>query len=170
VPTLTRLGEWSWQKNPFVGTQPYQGLLVILMMFESSDLKNINNTLYEVHDSSGPRFWYVVRDLGTALGATGKMAPTRNNPESFERSGFITGVSGGFVEFDYRGWHRELVSQRIRPDDVRWASELLRGLRHEQWTDAFRAAGYEQAVADRFLRRILLKIREGERVEQMAAK
>src|SRR5258708_4970099 len=33
-------GEWSWQQNPFVGTKPYQGLLVILMMFNSSDLKN----------------------------------------------------------------------------------------------------------------------------------
>ena len=45
--TLKDIGEWSWQQNPFVGMRPYQGLLVVLMMFNSSDLKNSNNTLYE---------------------------------------------------------------------------------------------------------------------------
>lgn len=47
VKRLKDRGEWSWQENPFVGTKPYQGLLVILLMFNSSDLKNSNNTLYE---------------------------------------------------------------------------------------------------------------------------
>ena len=48
-PTLAELdeiGEWSWQQNPFVGAKPYQGLLVILLMFGSADLKNSNNSLY----------------------------------------------------------------------------------------------------------------------------
>ena len=44
--TLKKEDIWSWQQNPFVGTKPYQGLLVILMMFDSSDLKNDNNSLY----------------------------------------------------------------------------------------------------------------------------
>ena len=46
-PSLEDRGEWSWHRNPFVGTRPYQGLLVILLLFNSSDLKNSNNTLYE---------------------------------------------------------------------------------------------------------------------------
>jgi len=33
-------GEWAWQRNPFVGTRPYQGLLVTLLLFNSFDLKN----------------------------------------------------------------------------------------------------------------------------------
>jgi hypothetical protein len=171
VPTLTKLGEWSWQQNPFVGTRPYQGLLVILMMFESSDLKNTNNTVYEVTaPESGPRYWYVVRDLGTALGETGKLTPRRSDPDLFERSGFVTGVNNGFVEFNYRGWHQELVRRRITPEDVRWASDLLRGLSYEQWSDAFRAGGYQPEVAERFLRRVLGKIREGERVPLAATR
>src|SRR5262245_33593590 len=60
---LDDLGEWSWQENPFVGTKPYQGLLVILMVFNSSDLKNSNNTLYEYKDHGRHERWYVVRDL-----------------------------------------------------------------------------------------------------------
>ena len=46
--TLKNRGEWSWDQNPFVGTPAYQGLLVMLVLFNSADLKNENNTLYEV--------------------------------------------------------------------------------------------------------------------------
>jgi hypothetical protein len=165
VKSLTKRGAWSWQQNPFVGTKPYQGLLVILLMFDSSDLKNVNNTLYEVATSDDEtQWWYVVRDLGTALGETGRLTPTRNDPDVFEREAFITGVKDGAVEFNYRGWHQELLRHRITPEEVQWASDLLAGLSYQQWTDAFRAGGYEPAVAERYIRRMLAKIAEGERV------
>jgi hypothetical protein len=164
--SLTRRGDWSWQQNPFVGTKPYQGLLVILMMFDSSDLKNVNNTLYELQpsDDDGRRTWYVVRDLGTALGETGRFKPRRGDPDLFGRYPFISGVEHGFVEFNYHGWHQELLRHRITPEEVHWASDLLAGLSYGQWCDAFRAGGYEPAVAERFIRRMLAKVSEGERV------
>jgi hypothetical protein len=165
VKSLNKRGEWSWQQNPFVGTKPYQGLLVILMMFDSSDLKNVNNTLYEFTTSDDEtRSWYVVKDLGTALGETGRLTPKRSDPDIFEREAFITGVTGGTVEFNYRGWHQELLRHRITPEEVQWASDLLAGLSYQQWTDAFRAGGYEPALAERYIRRILAKVAEGERV------
>ncbi len=40
-PSLKETGFWKWEDNPFVGTKPYQGLIVLLMMFNSTDLKNI---------------------------------------------------------------------------------------------------------------------------------
>jgi len=161
---IRRTGEWSWQQNPFVGMRPYQGLLVILMMFDSSDLKNENNALYEVKErGDGPARWYVVRDLGTALGETGRLAPQRGNPEIFQREAFVTGVKNGFVQFNYNGWHQELFRQ-ISPADVWWASELLGRLSDQQWSDAFRAGGYERDVADRFIGRLHQKIAEGLRV------
>jgi hypothetical protein len=93
---LKHAGTWSWQQNPFVGTRPYQGLLVILMMFDSSDMKNDNNALYQVKDqAAGVKQWYVVRDLGTALGETGRLAPQRGDPDIFEREPFITSVKDG---------------------------------------------------------------------------
>src|SRR5882724_7761261 len=62
--SIKHTGTWSWQQNPFVGRQPYQGLLVILMMFNSSDIKNENNALYEVKLGDGTvQQRYVVRDL-----------------------------------------------------------------------------------------------------------
>jgi hypothetical protein len=165
VDALIKKGNWSWQQNPFVGSKPYQGLLVILTLLDSSDLKNVNNALYEVRTPSDERqTWYVVRDLGTALGETGRLAPRRGDPDIFERYPFILGVQDGFVEFNYRGWHQELLRHRLTPGDVRWASGLLAGLSYQQWSDAFRAGGYEPAVAQRFIRRILAKVADGERV------
>jgi hypothetical protein len=162
LAALRDAGDWSWQKNPFVGTRPYQGLLVTLLMFNSSDLKNSNNTLYEYAPEPGRvERWYVVRDLGTALGSTGRATPIRSDPAVFERLGFITGVTRGFVDFEYRGWHQELVRGRLTPADVRWASELLGRLTREQWDEAFRAGGYAPAVRERFIGRLLDKIEEG---------
>ena len=67
--TLKSGGHWAWEENPFVGTQPYQGLLVILVLFNSADLKNSNNTLYDLQSpKGGVARWFVVRDLGTSLG------------------------------------------------------------------------------------------------------
>ena len=163
--SMQNVGEWSWQQNPFVGTKPYQGLLAILMLFGSSDLKNVNNALYEVRTSGDEiETWYVVRDLGTALGETARLFPKRGDPEMFGRHPFTSGVKDGFVEFNYHGWHQELVRGRITPDDLAWATELLAGITRRQWADAFRAGGYEPAVADRFIRALLERIAECEKV------
>jgi hypothetical protein len=162
-PSLTDRGEWEWERNPYVGSKPYQGLLVILVLLNSADLKNSNNSLYDVTlRNDGARRWYVVRDLGTSLGGTHRFDPTPNNPETFERKRFITGIKNGFVEFgDYHAVHSDIVDGRIMPDDVRWATRLLARLTDRQWRDAFLGAGYTPAVTGRFVRRIAQKIEEG---------
>lgn len=162
--SIKHIGSWSWQRNPFVGTQPYRGLLVILLMFNSSDLKNENNALYEVrHGEEGVKRWYVVRDLGTALGETARLAPRRGNLELFERQPFINTVIDGVVRFNYHGGHDELL-RGISPDDVAWASALLGELTGDQWRDAFRAGGFEPEVANRFIARLRQRIAEGRRL------
>jgi hypothetical protein len=157
-------GEWSWQQNPFVGTPEYQGLLVILLTFNSTDLKNSNNTVYHRIAGEETVSWFVVRDLGSALGTTGRLAPARGDATAFARSRFITGVRDGFVEFDYHGWHQELVERRITPRDVAWASRLLSRLTAQQWADAFRAGGYPAATSAEFIGAIQRRIQEGQRI------
>lgn len=159
---LRALGSWSWQRNPFVGSRPYQGLLVVLLLFNSTDLKNDNNELYEFTPEDGRRErWYVVRDLGAALGETGILEPRRNDPERFERSRFTLGVANGFVRFDNRGLHQELIRNRVTPDDVEWAVGLLSQLTDDQWEDAFRAGGHPEDVTTRFIVAIRARIVEG---------
>lgn len=168
-PTLDSKGPWSWQENPFIGTKPYQGLLVLMMMFNNTDLKNSNNTLYEKKTGDLVEHWYVVRDIGAALGDSLRFAPRKGNPEAFERHPFILGVSNGYVEFGYKGWYQNLVRDRITPEDVAWASNLLAGLSDRQWSDAFRAAGYEPQVAGRFIRALRARVDEGRDLARQAA-
>src|SRR5262249_20515609 len=165
VKWLKEVGQWSWQQNPFVGTRPYQGMLVILMVFNASDLKNSNNSLYELKQArEGGSQWYVVRDLGSALGETGRLDPKRGDPDVFERLSFINGVSHGFVRFNYHGFHQELLRDRLTIEDVRWACDLLARLNDEQWESAFRAGGFQADAAERFIRRIKEKIHEGQQL------
>jgi hypothetical protein len=165
-PHLRELGSWEWQQNPFVGTRAYQGLLVILLMFNSSDLKNSNNSLYEHTVGSGSvERWYVVRDLGTALGTTARVRAERGDPDQFAALPFLSGMKGGYMEFAYAGWHTELVRNRITAEDVRWASGLLGQLTDAQWHDAFRAGGFERTTAERFIRRLREKVAEGASVQ-----
>lgn len=160
-PSLKETAHWRWEDNPFVGTRPYQGLIVLLMMFNSTDLKNTNNSLYEHRDGDLVEQWYLPRDLGAALGDLHPLAPRKSHPESFEKTPYILGVSNGHVDFAYSGWYKNLVRDRITPEDVAWASELIGRLSEKQFADAFRAGGYEPAVANRFIARLREKIEQG---------
>jgi hypothetical protein len=165
LPRRKRVGEWSWHENPFVGTQPYQGLLVMMRILNNWDLLDRNTAIYDLETAEeGARRWYVVIDLGASLGRT-KIVPvsgTRNDVEDFEEQGFIKGVDDeGYVKFDDLGrFHRELFG-KLTPADVRWTCERLDRLTPQQWSDAFRGAGYEDAEAQRFIRKIREKVAAG---------
>lgn len=152
---------WSWHQNPFVGTQPYRGLLVMMMMLNSTDLKGDNNALYLVRrPGERARHWYVVKDLGASLGTTGKLFPQRNDVDEFEQHGFIKEVTGRTVAFEFAGRHQELL-QNLTVADVRWISRRLARLTDRQWDDAFRAGGYPEDVRRRYIAKMKAKVREG---------
>ena len=169
VKELKDRGEWAWQQNPFVGTEPYQGLLVIMMLFDSTDLKNSNNTIYDFKGPDGEEPWYVVRDLGSALGETGRLDPKRNDPELLAHDTFVSGIHDGFVVFDYHGYHQELYSNRITPRDVQWACDLAGRLTDEQWHQLFAATGYEPETANRFIATLEKRIEQGRSIEVPAS-
>ena len=160
---------WKWEENPFVGSRPYQGLLVLLMMFNSSDLKNSNNSLYEYTRAGRTEQWYVVRDIGAALGDTHPIAPRKGHVQTFERSPFILGTNNGYVQFAYNGWYKNLVRDRVTADDVVWASNLLGRLSERQMSDAFRAGGYDDETIRRFTRAMREKIEQGKAVRTVTA-
>lgn len=167
---LKEIGTWDWASNPFVGTKEYQGLIVLLTMFNSTDLKNSNNSLYEHRDGDLVEQWYVSRDVGSAFGDTHFMAPRKNHVESFEQMPFILGVSNGFVDFAYKGWYKNLLRERITPQEVAWACNLLDQLSEQQMRDAFRAAYYEPDIANRFIARLREKIQQGRALTLAAAR
>jgi hypothetical protein len=159
LPGLHRLDEpWRWSDNPFLGAPELKGMLVVLLMLNSTDLKDENNGLYDVLEPrDGVRRWFVVRDLGAALGETGKWYPRRNWVDGFEKSRFITRVSSDHIEFGYQGRHKELLSL-ITAADLRWASARMGQLTDQQWRDAFRAGNYDDVATGRYLRVIKQRI------------
>lgn len=163
-------GAWLWEDNPFIGTKPYEGLLVMLMMFNSTDMKNSNNTLYLRRNGDLVEQWFVVRDIGSALGDTAFLAPRKNNVDAFERGPFILGVTDGRVRFAYKGIYKKYVENRTTAADVEWASELLGRLSDGQWNDAFRAGGYQPDEAARFIAKLKTKIAEGRGLDRLATR
>lgn len=158
---LDKTGEWAWHDNPFVGSQPFRGLIVLNLMLNNADLRTPNNAIYELPlERRGARRWFMVRDVGGSLGSTGFVYGTRNNIDEFERQGFVKSADGNRVEFDYHGRHRELL-QILSPADVRWAAERWAALTPGQWQDAFRAGGYAPEIADRYIRKLREKIDQG---------
>jgi hypothetical protein len=159
---LSSRGTWSWHQNPFIGTAPYNGLLVLMTILNSTDLKDDNNEVYDTDREAreDPPRWYVVKDLGASLGETGRMEPRRGYIDGFEQEPFITGAHNGLVQFAFRGRHQELL-QRIRVDDVHWICERLQKVTDQQWRDAFRAGNFSPDVTARYVARIRQKVKEG---------
>jgi hypothetical protein len=170
-PDRTVVGDWPWHENEFTHTQPFKGLIVANLVLNNWDWKRSNNKIYEITTDGARVRQYIVRDLGASFGKTSapvwsrwlgtRMAQgNRNSLEDFEQQGFIKGVAGGRVEFDYKGIYKDVIDV-VGPGDVVWTSRLLSRLSDAQWNDAFRAAGYPPDQAARYIAKLKSKIAEG---------
>ena len=157
---LENVEDWSWHRNPFVGTRELKGLIVLQVILNNWDIKTQQNKVYDVKRAGSPSRWYVVRDLGAAFGKTAWPVGTKNNPDDYESQRLIKGVSGRQVEFDYDARHKELF-EGITPDDVVWICELLNQITPKQYADAFRAGAYPPEMAERFIAKLRAKVQEG---------
>lgn len=177
LPDWKVVGEWSWYENDFIHTQPFKGLVIANVMLNNWDWKTSNNKIYEVGGADGEaaRRMFLVQDVGASLGKTsyprllswfpsrGLGQGSRNDLEDFEEQGFIEGVEGNRVEFVYRGIHHSLL-ELIAPQDVAWTAQRMSQISDVQWQDAFRAAGYSEDHATRYISKIKSKIAEGLKV------
>jgi hypothetical protein len=161
LPDWKVAGDWSLHENPFVGTQPYRGLLVLHVITNSWDIKTAQNKIYEAtKPDMRPRRLFVARDLGATFGRPLWPDGSRNNVEHYEGHPFIKDVRGQRVEFAYSGRHAELL-RGITTADVCWISRLLSRLGAGQKHDAFRAAAFAGKTAERFIARFDQKVAEG---------
>lgn len=140
---LKRHDRWSWNDNPFVGTNEFEGLKIMMAMFNNWDLKDENNVILQ----DGDKLHYVISDLGASFGKLAKESNSRsgrsvNKPEHYAESNFIKQVRGGVILFDYRGKADYLVKE-IKIEHGRWLADLLLQLSDKQIEDAFRAANYK---------------------------
>jgi len=167
-PSIHGRGHWSWDDKALRNTRPYKGLLAILLAFGSWDLKDSNNEIYDVARDGRTARWYVVRDLGGALGDTGRYFVKRNDVDEFEGERYLDGLRHGFIHFAYNGKRRGLVRHRVSAEDLQWAASLLEGLSDRQWRDAFRAGGYSANTSDRFIHKIKSNVLEAQQLSGVA--
>ena len=171
---------WDWIKNPFAGTRELNGLKVIMVLLNNFDARTANNVI--LHDSHTGEARYVVSDLGATLGRAGGLGGTRtkNNLRDFLSTRFVTGVEDdGTVEFDYDtrptklgmltifyppyyfGEVRKEKSMRGIPiEHARWIGSLLSQLTDEQLRDSFRAAYYDRATTEAYVRSLRQRINQ----------
>jgi len=133
-----KLNNWSWDKNPFVGTREFNGLRVMMALINNWDLKEINNDILDVDGVSR----YEVGDLGASLGRTGNVfGRSKSVMKDYEKSKFIQKVTPESVDFVFHT-KIESLGKSIPIADARWIGNRLSQFSPEQIRDCFRAAGY----------------------------
>jgi len=174
-----KIGEWSWAKNPFTGTRELNGLRVLMAVINNWDLKDTNNSIYEVRGDR-PEQLYVVSDLGSSFGSPGLNWASKGHLPAYTRSKLIGKISPEFVDFnvpappklntfvDVPELTRRLgllwLGHHIPVNDVRWMGHLLGQLSPEQIRDAFRAAGYSPGAVEAYSGVMERRIAELERL------
>lgn len=145
---IKREGQWQWDKNPFVGTKEFQGLKIMMVLFDNWDMKEANNVILR----DGDQLQYVISDLGATFGRSGavglplfwRVGRSRDVPEQYVEADFIKNVKDGKVSFSFKGKNTALLNN-ITKEDGRWLADLLIQLSDKQISDAFRAANYPDA-------------------------
>jgi hypothetical protein len=165
---IKRLERWSWNDNPFAGTNEFEGLKIMMAMFNNWDLKDENNIILQ----EGDRHYYVISDLGASFGRLAETSASRsgrsvNKPEHYAQSNFIKQVRNGIIEFDYRGSADYLV-KGIKVEHGRWLADLLLQLSDKQIEDAFRAANYESEDVSLLAQAFKARINELDRATKPA--
>ena len=164
---LDNRGIWKWAENPFVGSQEYRGLLVLMMVLNSTDLKDDNNALYLARrPGTRATLWYTVKDLGATFGETGRFSrngATSTRSKSRVSSSQARGHSSNSL---FKGRHGHLL-KNIRGGDVQWTCTRLQRISDAQLRDAFRAGGFSPETSAKFVAKIRDKVREGLALEPM---
>ena len=167
------LGLWDWFDNPFLGTQEFNGLRVMMSLLNNWDLSVPNNSIYGMESERR----YVITDVGATFGNTGNsLTRSKSAPKEYADSAFIEHQTPGFVDFvlhsrpfvlsavnvpNYRNRTRmEQVTKHIPRADAKWLGQRLSLLSGEQIRDGFRAAGYSHDDVEVYAKTLQKRIAE----------
>lgn len=151
-----KIDNWSWFKNPYVGTKELDGLKIMMALMNNWDLKEVNNAIYE---EPGEKPRYVISDLGATFGRTGNpLVRSKDNLRDYRRTKFVQKVKPEEVDFflssrpffltavDVPNYvtrtKMQSIAKHILRTHAKWLGQLLGQLSTEQIRDCFRAAGY----------------------------
>jgi hypothetical protein len=175
-----RDGQWDWSKNQFKNTRELNGLKTMMVLLNNWDTFKKNNRV--LHDKNSGEDRYTVTDLGATLGSAGGFGGrprTKNNVQDFERRRLVKKVDGDKVKFDYDLKPKKFglltmfyppyyfkqrkatnAMQKVPVSDASWIGSQLAQLSDDQLRDSFRAAGYDRATTERYVRALRGRINE----------
>ena len=178
---IDRGKQWGWSKNPFRDTRELNGLKTMMVLLNNWDTFKKNNRVLHLKDAEGNKTeaQYTVTDLGATLGAVGGLGRRRSksNVSDFERSRFVRKVEDGKVKFDYDLKPKKLgllsivyppyffrqrkatnAMQKVPVEHAAWIGAQLSQLSDNQLRDSFRAAGYDRATTEAYVRALRSRI------------
>ena len=174
-----KLGIWEWASCPFVHTREWNGLRVMMALMNNWDLKDVNNSIFQVKGAS-PELKYLVADLGSSFGPTSLSASLKGNLRAYRESKWIRAVNQNYVDFNVPSapggayliafpiaigrLSLDWVGRHIPRADARWLGDLLDRLSPRQIHDAFRAAGYSADEVEGFSEIVESRIHELQRM------
>jgi hypothetical protein len=142
---VEKLGTWDWFDNPFIDKRELNGLRVMMALLNNWDLKEVNNSIYEM----GGERRYVVTDLGASFGNTGNsLTRSKSAPREYADSKFVENASSDLIDFvlHSRPFFLSAVNvpnyQTRTRMEAKWLGNRLAMLSDKQIRDCFRAAGY----------------------------
>ena len=144
-----QIADWSWDRNPFVGTKELDGLKVIMELICNTDLKTVQQHVYD----NGIEQRYVAADVGASFGKAGKsFLRTKGKLKDYVSLPLIKTAGTDYVDF----WH----FKQIPIEHVKWIGGYLSQLSDEQIKDAFRAGGFSSDEIEGFAANVRQKINE----------
>lgn len=181
--TITRGDTWQWSENPFAGTDPLDGLRVLMVLINNYDARTANNRILLTTTADGGRqSRYVVTDLGASFGRYGGLGGTRTKSDlpGYRASPFIEGVQNGVVHFAYQTrpegvgltmfvfnpfyafgeLRKQRDMERVPLGGVRWITRLLQQIDPATIRTAFEEAGYGEQDAAGFAAAVRDRIRQ----------
>ena len=183
---VKRGDNWDWNKNPFKNTRELNGLKTMMVMLNNWDTFKKNNRVLQNKDSGEAN--YTVTDLGATFGQAGGIGGRRSKSDvrDFERDRYVRKVDKkGNVKFDYdlkpkglgllsvvyppyylRQRRATNRMQNVPAEHAAWIGSILGQLSDNQLRDSFRAAGYDRATTERYVRTMRGRINELNRLNQ----
>ncbi|HYP13091.1 MAG TPA: hypothetical protein VEQ63_04145 [Bryobacteraceae bacterium] len=160
--------DWTWKKNPFLGSPELDGLKMMVMLTSNYDNKDArdegSNTAIFTRGSGANQEWiFAVSDWGSTMGKWGNfLVWNRWDCEGYldQSAGFVKGVEEGEVQFGFDGKHDDKFKDDITPDDVRWLMQYLGRVTDAQIRTGLEVSGATPAEVECYARAVRMRINQ----------
>jgi len=152
--------QWTWTKNPFMGTREIQGLKILSQLVSNWDTKQSNLAMFLDDRTGTPRYLYFIADWGATLGRWGNLLTwSRGDCKGFasQTPDFVKRAKDGSLQWGFNGKNRDDITSDITVEDIRWLLQYLGGITDDQIRTGLLASGntpedvrcYAQALRNR---------------------